>query len=218
MLKNIKKPEFNQFVLQMERKRSFESKRSRTKAFLIHLRTITFKPKLIKGFLPLIILFLIVILLLNNYLYFAVITSDSMSPTFSRGDMVLMTKFSDVEEGDIIMFPAPDMQFPVVHRVHGVEGPNITTKGDFNPTEDSWSINESEVMSEAVMVNDKPIVMKGVGTYFLEDYEETPRYSSEIEFNRILLQGMQTIAIYIFLSAVFLYIYFTLRDSRGHKK
>ncbi|UCF08925.1 MAG: signal peptidase I [Thermoplasmata archaeon] len=197
--------------------RAYKRRKYHKAAYLRHLRTLVFKPKLARAFLPLVILFLIVLLLLNNFVYFTVITSDSMAPTFSKGDMVLMTQYSEPDEGDIIMFSAPNEQMPVVHRVHDVEGDNITTKGDFNPKEDSWVINESAVYSEAVTVNGKPVVLKGVGNYFIEDYESHGMYSEEIEFNRLLLRGMKNTAIYIFLIAVLLYIYFTIKEIRERK-
>lgn len=186
-------------------------------AFLRHLRTLVFRPKLARGFLPLVILFLAVFLLLNNFVFFAVITSDSMAPTFNKGDMVLMTQYKDLEEDDIIMFTAPEEPAPVVHRVHEIEGDSITTKGDFNPVEDDWAINESSVHSEAVLVYGKPVVLKGVGNYFIEDYEAHGYNAREIEFNRLLLSGMKNVAIYIFIIAVSLYIYLTLKEHRERK-
>jgi signal peptidase len=159
----------------------------------------------------------VVIFLLNNIVYFAVITSDSMSPTFNKGDMILMTKYTDVETEDIIMFSVESEQFPVIHRVYDIEGENITTKGDFNPIEDKWTINNSVIYSEAVTIDDEPVVLRGVGTYFLEDDEAHGRYSGEIEFNRLILQGMKNMAIYIFFAAVFLYIFFTGKEMRDRK-
>jgi signal peptidase len=215
--KNGKRAKIGQLFVRRMRIRTFHRKKNHTKAYLRHLRTLVIKPKPLRAFLPLFILIAVVIFLLNNIVYFAVITSDSMSPTFNKGDMVLMTKYTDVETDDIIMFSVETEQFPVIHRVYKINGENITTKGDFNPTEDRWILNNSVIVSEAVTIGDKPVVLKGVGTYFLEDDETHARYSGEIEFNRLLLQGMKNIAIYIFFAAVLLYIFFTAKEIRERK-
>jgi signal peptidase len=215
--KNGRKVKISQLFEKRMRIRTYNRKKNHTKAYLRHLRTLVIRPKPLRAFLPLFILIAVVIFLLNNIVYFAVITSDSMSPTFNKGDMVLMTKYTDVENEDIIMFSIEYEQFPVIHRVYDIEGENITTKGDFNPTEDKWTINNSVIISEAVTIGDKPVVLKGVGTYFLEDSETHGRYSGEIEFNRLFLQGMKNIAIYIFFAAVLLYIIFTGKELRDRK-
>jgi signal peptidase len=175
------------------------------------------KPKTTRALIPLSIMLLVVFLLLNNFVYFAVITSDSMSPTFNKGDMVLMTEYKDVESDDIIMFSVPEEPFPVVHRVSNIQGNNISTKGDFNYKEDLWTINNSAISSEAVTLNGKPVVLKGVGTFFIEDHEDNGRYSGEIEVNRLILQGMKDLAVFIFFICVFLYLFFTARESRVRK-
>lgn len=215
--KNGKKQQVGRFLRVRGKTGVHKRKRLQVSEYLRHLRTLVFKPKIARAFLPLVILFLVVLLLINNYVYFTVITSDSMAPTFNRGDMVLMTEFTDIEEGDVIMFSTPQEQMPVVHRVSEIQGDEIRTKGDFNPREDSWTINESAVYSEAVELNGKPVVLKGVGTYFLEDYESHGRYSKEVEFNRLLLSGMQDVALYIFIIAVTLYIYLTIREHRERR-
>jgi signal peptidase len=215
--KNGRKAKFREYMLRKEKYRSFRRKKLYTKEYLRHLRTLVIKPKTFRVFIPLVILFIIVILLLSNFVYFAVITSDSMSPTFSKGDMVLMTQFKDVEKEDIIMFSVPTERYPVIHRVNDIEGENITTKGDFNPVEDSWVINRSDVYSEAVTVGGKPVVFKDVGTYFLEEYDARGRHTGEIEFNRLFLQSMKNLAIYIFIIAVLLYIYFSTKEIRERK-
>jgi signal peptidase len=204
-------------LVRRSRTSSYRRKRVYTKEYLRQLRLKIIKPKTMRAFLPLIIMLIIVVLLINNYVYFAVITSDSMSPTFKKGDMILMTEYKDVGIGDIIMFDAPDEPFPVVHRVSNIVDENISTKGDFNYKEDLWTINNSVVYGEAVTISGNPVILKGVGTYFLEDHEPDERFSGEIEFNRLLLQGMKNLAIFIFFSAVLLYIFFTMKELRQRK-
>jgi signal peptidase len=214
---NGRKEKLRQVWIRQKRTLSVRRRSAYSKEYLRQLRTKIIKPKPLRAFAPLIIMFLIVLLLLNNFVFFAVITSDSMSPTFNRGDMVLMTEYKDVDTGDIIMFSVPDEPFPVVHRVSRIEEENISTKGDFNYKEDLWTINDTVVRSEAVTIGGKPVVFKGVGTYFLEDHEDDGRYSQEIEFNRLVLQGMKNLAIFIFFIAVFLYLYFTVKELKQRK-
>jgi signal peptidase I len=216
-LKNGRGQKFRTFMARRVRARSYRRKRAYSKEYLRLLRSKVIKSKPLRAFLPLMIMLVVVVLLLNNFVYFTVITSDSMSPTFSRGDMVLMTKHKDVEAGDVIMFTVPQEPFPVVHRVSRIEEENISTKGDFNPVEDHWVINNSVIQSEAVTISGDPVVLKGIGTYFIEDYEAQGKYSGEIEINRLILQGMKSMAIFIFFSAVFLYIFFTYKDLRQRK-
>jgi signal peptidase len=217
VLKNGKGDGLHRFLVRRRRTRAFRRKRNYQKEYLRQLRTKMIKPKSVRAFLPLIIMLIIVLLLVNNFVFFTVITSDSMSPTFNRGDMVLMTQYKDIQSGDIIMFSTSDEPMPVVHRISRIEDGNISTKGDFNPTEDLWTINNSAVYSEAVTISGKPVVLKGVGTYFIEDYEAEGKYSGEIEINRLILQGMKSLAIFIFFTAVLLYVFFTMRELRERK-
>jgi signal peptidase len=217
IIKNSRQRKFQRFFARRNRTNAFRRKKAFQKEYLRQLRTKMIKPKTMRAFLPLIIMLIIVLLLVNNVIYFTVITSDSMSPTFNRGDMVLMTQYKDIQTGDIIMFSTPEEPIPVVHRVSRMDKGNISTKGDFNPTEDLWTINNSVIHSEAVTISGNPVVLKGVGTYFIEDYEAEGKYSGEIEINRLILQSMKSMAIFIFFSAVLLYIFFTIREIKQRK-
>lgn len=67
------------------------------------------------------------------------VTSPSMEPTLERGDMVLVkgVPFSEIEEGDIIVFDtgSPCLPVPIIHRVVDIDGNGLTTKGDSNPSQ-----------------------------------------------------------------------------------
>jgi signal peptidase len=215
--KNGRKERLKDKWLRLERSGRYRRKKAYTKDYLRQLRAKMIKPKTTRALIPLFIMLFIVFLLVNNFVFFAVITSDSMSPTFNKGDMVLMTEFTDVDSGDIIMFSVPEEQFPIVHRVSNIQGENISTKGDFNYKDDLWTINNSNIRSEAVTINGKPIVLKGVGTYFIDEQDDHGRYTQEIEFNRLILTGMKDIAIFIFFITIFLYLFLTARESRQRK-
>lgn len=87
------------------------------------------------------------------------ISSDSMTPTYEVGDLVLMTKLSDEEKaalkpGDIITFHAPiDINKDGLigdintHRVSRIEGDIIFTYGDKSPEiEDNYHIRTSDII------------------------------------------------------------------------
>lgn len=70
-----------------------------------------------------------------------VITSGSMQPSVSRGDLLLIKKSDDITVGDIITFrPLTGQIDSVTHRVVGIEngldGISYLTKGDANTTTD----------------------------------------------------------------------------------
>jgi signal peptidase len=64
----------------------------------------------------------------------AAVTSSSMWPTLKKGDLVILKgvdKPEDLRVGDVIGFELDDGGF-AIHRIVGIEGDLITTKGDAN--------------------------------------------------------------------------------------
>jgi signal peptidase len=72
------------------------------------------------------------------------VTSNSMRPTFSAGDVVVTqaVPVSSVRVGDVISFYPPGKTEPVIHRITSLKttaaGAVITTRGDGNPVDDLW--------------------------------------------------------------------------------
>jgi signal peptidase len=94
---------------------------------------------------------------LFGFRYYVVLT-DSMVPEFSSGDMVFV-KISDaknINTGDVITFnPSSGGEAYLTHRVTekftDYQGTGVTcfrTKGDANNTEDSFLIDESQVIGK----------------------------------------------------------------------
>ena len=77
-------------------------------------------------------------------LHFQTVTSNSMQPTFSAGDVVVTqaVPVSSVRVGDVISFYPPGKTEPVIHRITSLKttaaGAVITTRGDANPVDDLW--------------------------------------------------------------------------------
>ncbi len=75
------------------------------------------------------------------------VTSRSMEPTISAGDMVLTRQFpaKEIRARDVVILPVPDAPgFNYSHRVIAIktekDGVVVTTKGDGNPKPDSWEL------------------------------------------------------------------------------
>ena len=89
----------------------------------------------------------------QGYRAYAVRTA-SMTPGLPPGDLVIdAPPTGPYVTGDVITYEveASSGVDPVVtHRVHGVAGDAITTKGDANPTPDSGTRAEADVVGEVI--------------------------------------------------------------------
>jgi signal peptidase I len=77
--------------------------------------------------------------------------SDSMVPTFYRGDMIVVYGDKDVSVGDIIVFDVSNRKYPIIHRVYNITSDGIKTKGDHNSYADPWTINNDNIYGKAVL-------------------------------------------------------------------
>lgn len=92
------------------------------------------------------ILVLSVIFFVIHRFFFApvMVDGDSMEPTLSDGDYLLLNKFSDIERSDIVVFPPPDEEdTQYIKRVVGMPGDTIEYRDDVlylngEPTEQEY--------------------------------------------------------------------------------
>jgi signal peptidase len=88
-----------------------------------------------------------------------VVLTDSMEPTFSSGDVVVIDDVdpASVERGDVITYRDPRVgadgpDRTVTHRVVGVDrtddGPVFETKGDANGAKDPYRVRADEVLGQ----------------------------------------------------------------------
>lgn len=77
--------------------------------------------------------------------------SESMIPTFYKGDMIIVQGTQNVSIGDIIVFDVPAYNFPIIHRAINITDGKITTKGDHNLIQDPWFVDKSVIHGKAVM-------------------------------------------------------------------
>lgn len=81
-----------------------------------------------------------------------VVLSESMTPSFERGDLLFLSKtFAPYRVGDIVVFKLQGQAIPIVHRIlelH-VSAKNSTnsilTKGDYNPVDDRGLYNRGQM-------------------------------------------------------------------------
>jgi signal peptidase I len=75
--------------------------------------------------------------------------SNSMVPTFYRGDMIIVIGRENFEVGDVIVFNA-NKSYPIIHRVYEKNN-YITTKGDNNSGPDGWKLTNGDIYGKAVI-------------------------------------------------------------------
>ena len=89
----------------------------------------------------------------GKFRMFMIITG-SMEPKYKVGDFVIISKINpdNLNEGDIIAFISQDGETNgevIIHRVCSIrENHTFTTRGDANPTEDSYTVEESQILGK----------------------------------------------------------------------
>jgi signal peptidase I len=85
----------------------------------------------------------IAIIVFVAHLHFQTVTSGSMRPTISPGDVAVteVVSVSSLKVGDVIVFYPPGVTAePVMHRIVSITDGVIKTRGDANNVEDPWQI------------------------------------------------------------------------------
>ncbi|MGE3960817.1 MAG: S24 family peptidase [Dehalococcoidia bacterium] len=79
----------------------------------------------------------------GTFSYFQIV-GDSMEPTITRGDLVLLRDRDRYEVGDMVAYVDPDLG-TVLHRIRAVEGNHYVLRGDNRDADDSYQPLEDEV-------------------------------------------------------------------------
>ena len=188
----------------------------------IHLDNYAMRFKIqssLKQFMLSLITTLLFAFILYNYLFFTVPISNSMRPTFEAGDLVLMQKFdTEPHEGDIIMFGMAMIGKDqiITHRVYSVTAEGVKTKGDASPV-DSWTLPPEQIYAKAITIGGQAIVIKSVGTYFL-DAQVSSTYASEFGFIQALARGGKQLGLLIFVICLVAYTWLSVNDMKRQKK
>ena len=160
----------------------------------------------------------IIFMLFFNLVFFTAITSDSMRPTFERGDLVAMQKlYTTPEKGDIIMFERPAYLLPITHRVVAVTDNGVRTQGDAAGRTDPWVVPKGEIEAKAVQLGGMPLVIKDVGDYFILDTREMrydPRYGTEYSFIKNIFLTVRLYGYVFCIMAILGYVWLTIKERR----
>ncbi len=102
-----------------------------------------------------LIVFLMVPIIFNNYSFAFLIISDSMNPMIYKNDIVLVKKKSkDIDEytGKVISYYNPITSSVMVHRAISQEGKYLVTKGDNASFVDFYRVPSNGIIGEVVFV------------------------------------------------------------------
>ena len=174
------------------------------------------RPNILPVLVPLLITGFTAYIILNQLVFFAIITSDSMSPTLQTKDLVLMQNLKvDPQQGDIIMFETKEAPMPVIHRIYSISGENIRTKGDASQLVDNWIMRKDQIHGEAVIFQGKPILVKNIGEYLLFDPNNVriTRYGSEIYQISKFIKNIKNLGLTIFIICILLYIFINFKST-----
>jgi signal peptidase len=83
------------------------------------------------------------VLVFVAHLHFQTVTSGSMRPTISPGDVAVTqaVPVASLKVGDVVVFYPPGVTSePVMHRIVSITGGAIKTRGDANNVEDPWQV------------------------------------------------------------------------------
>lgn len=152
----------------------------------------------------------------SDLIYFSVVASDSMNPTLRKGDMILMQNiYVKPEKGDIITVKVPNMRLPVMHRISSISDSAIRTRGDANPSDDSWVVEKNWIRGQNVIISENPVVIRKLGAYFIVDASSEGRVYGP-EFNAVsnLIRSAKAAGLVIFILCLILYLVFSIRDAR----
>jgi signal peptidase len=103
-----------------------------------------------------VLVYLTLVVVSGLFFPIQVVNSNSMFPTMVEGDLILVKSSSvgDIDVGTIVVFkpPKPYDQSLTIHRVvmKWVEEDNVffQTKGDNNPTPDTYDVTASNIIAE----------------------------------------------------------------------
>ncbi len=178
------------------------------------------RQRILPTLIPLLITVAVSYILLNKILFFAIITSGSMSPTLEVKDLVLMQDLKiDTDKGDIIMFETKEANMPVIHRVYSVQENGIRTKGDAAQLVDEWNLDKNQIKGKAILFQGKPIVVKNLGVYLLYNPDEIriTNYGSEIYQISQIVKNFKNLGLFIFIICISIYI-ITNFSQMGNKR
>ncbi len=114
-----------------------------------------------------LVIALLGLLVVKRMLFFGLVLTGSMMPTLMPADLVLIESLSmDINVGDIVMFKEPGGPKLLIHRVRGLSEDKILTGGDASGRDD-WRLTKRDILGKAVLIKEKPMIVKNIGWYFM---------------------------------------------------
>lgn len=170
--------------------------------------------------IPFLIVLGLIYFLGNQYIYFGAVLSGSMEPVFEKGDLVLMqTMDKEPHVGDIISSSVYGYNAPVTHRVIEINKNGIRTKGDNNQKQDDWVLNKDKIVGKAVIVGQKPVIIRGLGGILINEAGEfsiMTKFTDEFGIRSLFRQfrSMQPLIIFF----VIIFYFFILMETRAQEE
>ena len=80
-----------------------------------------------------------------------IVKSNSMYPTLQKGDVILIKKYNNYKQGDIVTY-AEDSNYLITHRIIEKNNNSFKTKGDNNNSEDDKTIQLENIKGKVIII------------------------------------------------------------------
>lgn len=122
------------------------------------------KKKVYSWFKPIVFALIVAIICRNFLVSPAIVYGESMLPTFEEHDRLLLSKVSDIQRFDLVVFNAPDSDERYIKRVIGLPGDKVEVK------EDTLYINGKQMKEPYLEDIKKDLILdKLTGDFTLEE-------------------------------------------------
>ncbi|MEO1772246.1 signal peptidase I [Candidatus Enterococcus ferrettii] len=82
---------------------------------------------------------------------YAIVSSGSMEPTLSWGDLIVVQRKGSYQAADIVTFAQPEDKYPITHRIVSINEESIVTKGDANTSSD-LPIHNEQIFGKVILI------------------------------------------------------------------
>lgn len=206
------------FLELVKRKFSSVDKKQRINVYIkqINKKPVDFQKEVLKEVSVFSGALIIMFLLASRAIFFTAVVSGSMSPTFNTDDLVLMENIDhSYKPGDIIMFERPDTSYPVAHRIKLITDQGISTAGDATGQIDWWELQKKDIHGKAILLQGKPIVIKGFGQFFIMDerHQDFGPFGQDYGKYFLFFQVVKIYGYVITIICIFIYIVITIKQK-----
>lgn len=80
-----------------------------------------------------------------------IVRSNSMYPTLKKGDVILIKKYNNYKQGDIVTY-AEDSNYLITHRIIEKNNNSFKAKGDNNNSEDDKTIQLENIKGKVIII------------------------------------------------------------------